>query len=91
MYLRGNCTPNQKMTCFALYFKTVNTFFFFLKMMYTLYIHLKANCPRNSKKKKKKKLKKKLLESYYAKQFSVMDQNSQNIVLINNSRTTWIT
>ena len=24
--LRGNCTPNQKLTCFALYFKIVNTF-----------------------------------------------------------------
>ena len=24
--LRGNCTPNQKLACFALYLKTVNTF-----------------------------------------------------------------
>ena len=24
--LRGNCTPNQKLACFVLYFKMINTF-----------------------------------------------------------------
>ena len=24
--LRGNCTPNQKLTCFVLYLKIINTF-----------------------------------------------------------------
>ena len=33
VYLRGNCTPNQKLACFVLYLKIVNTFFF-SKMMY---------------------------------------------------------
>ena len=44
------------------------------------YMHLKANCPGNSKM---------ALKFYQAKQF--MDQNSQNVVLIINSRTNWPT
>ena len=31
LYLRGNCTPNQKLACFVLYLKIINTFFFFEK------------------------------------------------------------
>ena len=38
-HLEGNCTPNQKLACFVLYLKIINTF---LK-------NLKADCPRNSK------------------------------------------
>ena len=40
--LRGVCNPNQKLACFGLYLKIVNTF---LKSN----MHLIVNCPRNSK------------------------------------------
>ena len=39
IWLRGNCTPNQKLARFVLYLKIVNTFFKNSK-------HLIANCPR---------------------------------------------
>ena len=39
LHLLGNCTPNQNLACFALYLKSVSTFF--AKWC----IHLKANCP----------------------------------------------
>ena len=26
IHLRGNCTPNQKLACFVLYFKMINPF-----------------------------------------------------------------
>ena len=42
-YLRGYCTPNQKLAWFVLYFKMINTF---MKNQ----IHLIVNCPRSSKK-----------------------------------------
>ena len=38
-----NCTPDQKLACFVLYLKIVNTFF------ENWYMHLIVNCPRNSK------------------------------------------
>ena len=41
MKLRGNCTPNPKSACFALYLKIVKTFFAKWCM------HRKANCPGN--------------------------------------------
>ena len=43
--LRGYCTPNQKLACFMLYLKIINTF---LKIIYASYSKL-------SKKLKKKK------------------------------------
>ena len=36
-YLRGNCTPDQKLACFVLYLKIVNTF---LKIIYASYRQL---------------------------------------------------
>ena len=36
--LRGNCTPNQNLACFVLYFKIINTFFW--KMIYASYSKL---------------------------------------------------
>ena len=41
-------------------------------------MHLKANCPKNSKM---------AFKFLQANGFLVVDQNSQNIVLINNSKT----
>ena len=35
--LRGNCTPNQKLACFALYLKIINTFW---KIIYASYSKL---------------------------------------------------
>ena len=35
--LRGNCTPDQKLTCFVLYVKIINTF---LKIIYESYSKL---------------------------------------------------
>ena len=43
MLLRGKCTPNQKLTCFELYLKIVNTF---LKNHTASSIE---NCTKNSK------------------------------------------
>ena len=42
VFNKGYCTPNQKLECFVLYLKIINTFW------KKWYMHLKANCPGNS-------------------------------------------
>ena len=70
---RGNCTPDHKLACFALYLKIVNTF-----LKNNVYI-LKQIVQKTKK-----------WQWNFSRPIDskVMDQNSQNIVLINSSRTT---
>ena len=74
--LRGNCTPNQKLACFVLYFKIIHTF---LKIIYAPFSKLF------------KELKNGIEILNWPIGFYVMDQNSQSIVLINSSSTDWPT
>ena len=38
--LRGNCTPNQKLACFVLFLKIINTFLQIIYIIYTSYSKL---------------------------------------------------
>ena len=73
--LRGNCTPNQTLAWLLLYLKIINIFFW--KIRYASYSKLF------------KELKNGIEFLVGPAFFEIMDQNSQNIVLINNSWTDW--
>ena len=73
---RGNCTPNQKLAGFVFYLKIINTFLKNNICILKQIIQATQKWHWNFSRPSSSK---------------VMDQSSQNIVFINNSRTAWPT
>ena len=73
LHIKGYCTSYQKLACFVLYLKIINTF-------------LKKNTHHKLFKEFKNGI-----ETLVGQAVFKIYRNSQNVVLINNSRTTWPT